>query len=137
MTDVFCYEIEKYPCYKLWIIITIIILVFTIVLSCNVDYEKVYLSSGVVSEKNTLKVYCNKNNLKDIINNKKIIINNREFAYKNPVINSVIYDNSFYYEVLLNVDLDKSVNIENNVIDFKIPLQKMTILKYIMHKIGG
>ena len=135
--DVFQYDIDKYPCYKIWIIVTFLIIVSFLVLLYSIDYEKVYKSSGVIVEKDMLKVYCDKDNLNKIINNKRIIINNKNFAYKNPVINSIVYEDDYYFEILLSISLDKSTNIENNVVDIQIPLQRMTILEYILYKIGG
>ena len=137
MMDVFQYNVEKYPCYKVWIILLSVVLISCLVLFNNIDYEKVYKSSGIVVDKDTLKLYCNKDDLSKIINNKKIKINEKYFAYKNPVISSAFYDSDYLFEVMINVPLDKSTNIINNVIDIKIPLHKMTILEYILQKIGG
>ncbi len=135
--DVFQYEKEKYPCYKVWISITILVLVLLTVLFNNIDYEIVYKSNGIVIDVNTLKIYCSKDDLDKIVNNKNIIINNRKFAYKNIVINDIVYNQNYYFEVILNVEIDKSNNVKNNVIDFKIPIKKLTILEYILHKVGG
>ena len=43
----------------------------------------------------------------------------------------------YYREIILEIDLDDKLNIKNNVIDFKILLDRKTILKYIYYKIGG
>ena len=128
---------ESEPKYTFYLIIILLILSLSIIVFSNIDYQKMYINEGIVISENKLKIYCNKNDLDRIINNKKIIINRKTFAYKNIVINDIVFNNNYYFEVLIDVDLDFTENIKNSIINFKIPLEKMTILKYIVEKIGG
>ena len=119
-----------------WLLILILVVAF-IIISNNIDYEKNYTGSGIVTDYNKMKIYCNKIDLKKIIDNKKIIIEGEDFAYKNILINNVLFDKDYYFEIYIDVDLNNKLNIKNNLLDFKISLEKMTIFKYILYKIGG
>ena len=123
--------------YRLWILIIVLLLIIGFVVFNNIDYEKYYMNSGIIVDYNKMKVYCDKDGLKNIVNNKKIIIGGKNFAYKNLSINNIIFDNNYYFEVTFDVDLNNENNIQNNLLDFKISLGKMTIFKYILSKIGG
>ena len=127
----------KVPVYRCWIILFVLIISFTLIVFNNIDYEKFYLNSGVVVDYNTIKVYCIKNDLNKIVENKKIIIEEENFAYNNILINNIVYDEDYYIELIFNAELNDKLNIKNNIIDFKISLEKQTILKYILSKIGG
>ena len=139
MKDVFVNNViyEKEPSYFKWIVVILLIVSLSVVLFSNIDYQKLYINEGILVSENKLKIYCNNKDLDYIVNNEKIIINRKNFAYKKPIINDIVFNNNYYFEVLIDLDLDNNINIKNNIINFKIPLKKMTILQYIIHKIGG
>ena len=123
--------------YKCFVAVLIILITFGITGLNNIDYEKFYMNSGVIVDKGKMKIYCDKVGLKTIANNKKIIIEGENFAYKNIIINDIVFNDTYYFEVLFDVDLNNKYNIQNNLVDFKISLDKKTILKYMLSKIGG
>ncbi len=133
MKDVFLYERQFN--YRTIVIFTIIVIVLSVVLFKNIDYEESYINEGILTYENKLKIYCTKDDLNIIINNNKMIINRKDFAYKNVVINDVIFNEKYLFELIIDIPIKNSV--VNNVIKFKIPLRKVTILKYIIQKIGG
>lgn len=125
------------PTYKYWFIVITLIIIFTLFMFNTIHYEKFYTNSGVVIDNDTMKVYCGKEDLQKIINNKKIIIGGENFAYKNVIINNIIFDKNYFFELTFDVDLNSKLNVKNNLLDFKISLGKKTIFKYILSKIGG
>lgn len=100
-------------------------------------YENYYVNSGVLMEENNLKVYVLDKDLDKITTNNKLKIKNKEFAYTIKSISDVLFNTNYYYEVVIESDLPSNLNINNNLIEFKILLDKKTILKYIYQKIGG
>ena len=118
-------------------IIVVLILIIMLILSKSINYEKYYTNSGVLISDKTLKVYVSNNDLEALTSNRIIKIKNKEFAYTIDSISNVFSGNSYYNEVIMNVDITEDLNIENNVLKFKILLSKKTILEYIFYKIGG
>lgn len=118
-------------------IIVVLILIIMLILSKSINYEKYYTNSGVLISDKTLKVYVSNNDLETLTSNRIIKIKNKEFAYTIDSISNVFSGNSYYNEVIMNVDITEDLNIENNVLKFKILLSKKTILEYIFYKIGG
>lgn len=121
----------------IFISICFIILLITVVFN-NIYYESYYINSGILLEKDKMKVYVNNLDLNKITTNNILKINNKEFAYKTNLISDILFDgNNYSYEVIIESRFDNSINILNNVINFKIPLRKKTILEYILKKVGG
>ncbi len=118
------------------LIIVLLLIISTIVLS-NIDYEKYYINSGIVTSSKTLKTIVISDELDKVTTNRRMKIKNKEFAYTIDSISDPIYSTDYYYEVVLHVDIDDNLNIDNNVLKFKILLSKKTILEYIFFKIGG
>lgn len=100
-------------------------------------YENYYVNSGILIEENNLKVYVLDKDLDKITTNSKLKIKNKEFAYTIKSISDVLFNTNYYYEVVIESDFSSNLNIKNNLIEFKILLDKKTILKYIYQKIGG
>ena len=103
----------------------------------NIDYEDYYKNSVVVIDNDVLKLYVTEDDLDKIINNDKIKIKNETFAYEVKSISNVLFNSIYYREVILFTDLKENLNIKNNIVEFKILLDKKTILEYIIYKIGG
>ena len=74
--------------------------------------------------------------LENVTTNNKLKIKNKEFAYKIQFISDTV-NTSYYYEVIIESEFSDNVNVNNNVINFKILLSKKTILEYIFYKLGG
>ena len=118
------------------LIIVLLLIISAIVLS-NIDYEKYYINSGIITSSKTLKTLVMSDELDKVTTNRKMKIKNKEFAYTIDSISEPVYSTDYYYEVVLHVDIDDNLNIDNNVLKFKILLSKKTILEYIFFKIGG
>ena len=108
-----------------------------VLLLSNIDYEKYYINSGIITSSKTLKTLVMSDELDKVTTNRKMKIKNKEFAYTIDSISEPVYSTDYYYEVVLHVDIDDNLNIDNNVLKFKILLSKKTILEYIFFKIGG
>jgi len=120
-----------------YIIVTVLMLTTIIVIFKKVEFNKYYSNSGIVISNHEIEIYVNRKDLNKVYNNKKIIINNKNFAYNIKNISEPIYYNDYYYKIILKVKILDNLNIKNNFIDFKILLEKQTILKYILKKVGG
>ena len=125
--------------YLIYIFIGICFIIFLIVIIFkNVYYESYYVNSGIFIEKDKIKVYVSNSDLNKITTNNKIKIKNKKFAYKIYSISDILFNgDNYYYEVIIESNINYNINIVNNFIEFKIPLQKMTILEYILKKVGG
>ena len=118
------------------LIITLLLIVVAIILN-NINYEKYYINSGVITSDKMLKILVEEDKLDEVVTNRRLKIKNKEFAYTIDSISDTLYGTTYYYEVFLNVDISDDLNIVNNVLKFKILLSKKTILEYIFFKIGG
>ena len=121
---------------KIWLILIGVVGCLFLILY-SIDYKNYYSSSGIVVENNILKIYVTEDDLDKVSNNSRLKIKDETFAYKIKSISDVLFNSMYYREIILEIDLDDKLNIKNNVIDFKILLDRKTILKYIYYKIGG
>ena len=133
LNEIYKLEIKPYN-----ILIKFLIITTLLIISLNkIKYNKYYFNSSNVISKNKIEMYVNKNDLDKVYNNKKIIIKEREFAYTIEKISEPIFNIDYYYRVILNIKLDDNINKKNNLVNIKILLDRKTILKYIIQKIGG
>ena len=127
---------DKKPLIKIWILILSFIGICLLILY-SIDYTSYYSNRGVIISDNYLKIYVDENDLYKISNNSKLKIENKNFAYTIKSISDILFNSTYYIEVILEMNLDDKINVKNNIIDFKILLDKKTILEYIIYKIGG
>jgi len=127
---------DKKPLIKIWILILSFIGICLLILY-SIDYTSYYSNRGVIISDNYLKIYVDENDLYKISNNSKLKIENKNFAYTIKSISDILFNSTYYREVILEMNLDDKINVKNNIIDFKILLDKKTILEYIIYKIGG
>ena len=119
---------------KLYVILTIFIVLFILILTNSIYYEDIYQNTGIGTKEGYIKCIINKEDLKKI-NNSNIIIDNKR--YKTKIIRYgeiTSLSNSFYQEIYLK--LDKSVE-ENQYISFKVLVEKQTISQLIIKKVRG
>ena len=120
----------------MWILFIILFLIVTLLVFDNIKYYVYYKTSGIVIEKNSLKIETDLNNLDRVISNKKIKIKERNFAYTIKSISESLSLLDKPIEVILNVKLNDEINIINNIVEIKILEKEMTILEYIREKVG-
>ena len=120
----------------MWILFIILFLIVTLLVFDNIKYYVYYKSSGIVIEKNSLKIETDLNNLDKVISNKKIKIKERNFAYTIKSISESLSSLDKTIEVILNIKLNDEINIINNIVEIKILEKEMTILEYIREKVG-
>lgn len=117
--------------YNTILFISLIIFVFLI---CFKNYHSYYNLKALVI-KNEHEYYLKTLVLEtdiDKINNTTLIIDNKEHKYKiKSISKEYLVDENYnkYYEVLLTCRIDKSLQINNNVIDINIKLPKTTYIK--------
>ena len=101
-------------------IIFVVLIIF--IVFRNIKYEEFYINNGMVIDSNVVELMVNVDELNYVTTNDKLKINDNTFAYTIISISDVMFNNNYYYQIIL-------LNIK--------PLSKKTILKYIKYKIGG
>jgi len=119
------------------IVVSIFITIILVIVLLNNKLEDYYISKGRVVD-NNLSIIVDSENLNNITNNKKIKIERNIFTYKVNKINEVIYQNSLYYEVILELNkIPVDLFINNNIINLKIITNKTTIFDYLIKTAKG
>jgi hypothetical protein len=99
--------------------------------------EDYYISNGKVLNQKVI-VVVNSEELKKITDNKKIKIERNIFTYKVEKINEVNNNNFMYYEVTLEFDrIPEHLFIDNNIIELRFIINKMTIFDYLIKTLKG
>lgn len=105
-----------------WTIILIISLLFSIFICYKFEIEYFYQNNSIYKD-NKLSFVVHQKDLYKITNNHKIIINKKEYNYKifeisEPIINNINLEPCF--EIVIDIKLDKSLKIVNNIVKIKI-----------------
>ena len=119
---------------KLYVMITIFIILFIIILTNSIYYEEIYQNTGIGTKEGYIKTVINKDDLKKI-DKSNIIIDGKD--YKTTVIkyNEItLLGDSFYQEIYLKVD--KKIEL-NKYISFKVVVEKQKFYELILKKIRG
>ena len=124
--------------YKFYlIVVSIFISILLVIVLLNNKLEDYYISNGKVVD-NNLSFIVSTEELDYITKNKKIIIERNIFTYKVNKINEVMYANSLYYEVIIELNkIPEDLFINNNVIKTKIIINKTTIFDYLIKTAKG
>lgn len=132
------YKIKIPKILFIWIIFLTFIICGCLIINKTFKLTNYYKIHGVVNEK-SVSAYINFNDLDRLVHNDLLYINNEKYSYKVDQISEdmIISDNSYYKEVLLNINLKGKDFINNNVIDIQIIIEEMTILEYIVNLIKG
>ena len=119
------------------IVVSIFMLFLLIIIFLNNKIEDYYICNGRVVDKKMI-IVIEKDRLNDITENKKIIIERNIFTYKIEKINEVINNNSIYYEVFLDFDrIPDHLFIDNNIIEVKFIVNKITVFDYLIKTLKG
>ena len=127
-------EINLKPYLIIVSVLLCIILVFMLINNRIKDY---YIGTSKVKEEKLVTVVRNED-LDYLVNNNKIIIERNMFTYEIDKINEITYNNSLYNEVIIKVnELDKDLLIDNNVINYKVITDNISIFEYLFKVIKG
>ena len=119
------------------IVVSIFISIILIIVLLNNKLEDYYISNGKVID-DKLSFIVTSEELTNITNNKKIIIERNIFTYKVNEIKEVMYGNSLYYEVIIELNkIPEDLFINNNVIYSKIIINESTIFDYLIKTAKG
>ena len=119
------------------IVVSIFISILLIIVLLNNKLEDYYISNGKVVDK-SLSFIVNTEELDYITKNKQIIIERNIFTYKVNQIKEVMYANSLYYEVIIELNkIPEDLFMNNNVIKTKIIINKTTIFDYLIKTAKG
>ena len=119
------------------ITVAILLSIILVIMIINNRIKDYYVGKALVKD-NNLVILINNDELNKITTNKKIIIERNMFTYNIISINEMTYLNSLYNEVTIKVsDLDESMLINNNSINFKIITEEKTIFEYLLKVVKG
>ena len=119
------------------IVVSIFITILLIIVLLNNKLEDYYICQGRVID-NNLSIIVSSDDLENITKNKKLKLERNIFTYKTVKINEVIYQNSLYYEVILELNkIPEHLFVENNIISVKIVINKTTIFDYLIKTAKG
>lgn len=113
---------------KSWITILILLFIFMLIV-INIPYSKyeIYQSKVIkIDGVSYLKVRIDEVET-PIYNNNNLYINYKKYLYKIKEIN----DN----DIIIDINIPKSINIEGNIINIEIEKTKTTVLKKILKRI--
>lgn len=113
----------------MWLMfITFIILLF-VLLQENMQICNYLTDFGYIDKEGYILVESSDQNLGVILNNDELIVNEKTYDY-------MVYkiENNFIY---LKSNIPEYIKIENNVIDFKILLEKVQLFSYIFEMLRG
>jgi hypothetical protein len=68
--------------------------------------------------------------------NSTLIIDGVEYQYSISSVEPIVNENNLIYQVELKVNLDSKISKENNVLNLKILVEKQSVLKYVIRKVG-
>ena len=119
------------------IVVSIFITILLMIVFLNNRIEDYYICNGKILDKKVI-IYVDKDNLKSITENKEIKIERNIFTYKAEKIEEINNDNSIYYKITLElVRIPEHIFIDNNIIEVKIIVNKMTIFDYLIKTLKG
>jgi len=113
----------------IWLIFITFIVLLLVLLQEKLQICNYLSGLGYVDEAGYILVESNEQNLDTILNNNTVIINDATYNYSVDKI-----ENNFIY---LKSDIPKNIKIKNNIIDFKILLEKVTFFNYIFDVLRG
>ena len=112
-----------------WIMLLTFIILLLVLFHDKMQICNYLLETGYINEEGYILVESNEKNLKGILEGKRLIISKKEYDYS-------VYQIKDKYIYLESKTLN-SANFENNIISFKILLEKELIFNYILKTIGG
>lgn len=127
---------DKMKLFNIYLLFTIFIIVLSLFVSMNITYKKYYLAKATVDNDGYLRCLLKEDSLSLLNKNSVLIIEEVEYQYSILSIEPIVSENNLIYQVVLKVNLNSKISKENNVLNLKILVQKQSVLKYIIKKVG-
>lgn len=127
---------DRMSIFNSYLLFTIFLVLLSLFVSMNITYKKYYLAKAVVDNNEYLKCLIEENSLSLLNKNSTLIIDGVEYQYSILSVEPIVNENNLIYQVELKVNLDSKISKENNVLNLKILVEKQSVFKYILKKVG-
>ena len=127
---------DRMNIFNSYLLFTIFVVLLSLFVSMNITYKKYFLSKAVVNNNGYLKCLVEENSLSLLNKNSTLIIDEVEYQYSISSVEPIVNENNLIYQVELKVNLDSKISKENNVLNLKILVEKQSVLKYVIRKVG-
>lgn len=125
-----------------YILIVLIIIIILFGLSNIMKYKVILVTKAIVvkEDKYYLKMYLKDDEIKKYLYNRNIIILNKKYSYKiNSISSEYIIDETMskYREIKIDINLDKNLKINNNIVEIRKLYKKEPIINILTNKLKG
>lgn len=127
---------DRMSIFNSYLLFTVFVVLLSLFVSMNITYKKYYLAKAVVDNNEYLKCLIEENSLSLLNKNSTLIIDGVEYQYSILSVEPIVNENNLIYQVELKVNLDSKISKENNVLNLKILVEKQSVFKYILKKVG-
>lgn len=127
---------DRMNIFNSYLLFTIFVVLLSLFVSMNITYKKYYLAKAAVDNNEYLKCLIEENSLSLLNKNSTLIIDEVEYQYSISSVEPIVNENNLIYQVELKVNLDSKISKENNVLNLKILVEKQSVLKYVIRKVG-
>lgn len=127
---------DKMNIFNSYLLFTVFVVLLSLFVSMNITYKKYFLAKAVVDNNEYLKCLIEENSLSLLNKNSTLIIDGVEYQYSILSVEPIVNENNLIYHVELKVNLDSKISKENNVLNLKILVEKQSVFKYILKKVG-
>jgi len=130
------YLLSRYPKIIFYNTFIILLIIVTIIFSCNYNYINYYDSTGIVIEndnKYLFQISMPLDLVSKITANKTIEINEKLYNYKiNKIDENLYHDgiNTNYQNIYLEIDLKDKDKINNLLLNFKLKIGEEKLINY-------
>lgn len=127
---------DRMNIFNSYLLFTVFVVLLSLFVSMNITYKKYFLAKAVVDNNEYLKCLVEENSLFLLNKNSTLIIDEVEYQYSISSVEPIVNENNLIYQVELKVNLDSKISKENNVLNLKILVEKQSVLKYVIRKVG-
>lgn len=127
---------DRMSIFNSYLLFTIFVVLLSLFVSMNITYKKYFLAKVVVNNNGYLKCLVEEDSLSLLNKNSTLIIDGVEYQYSISSVEPIVNENNLIYQVELKVNLDSKISKENNVLNLKILVEKQSVLKYVIRKVG-
>ena len=127
---------DRMNIFNSYLLFTVFVVLLSLFVSMNITYKKYFLAKAVVDNNEYLKCLIEESSLSLLNKNSTLIIDGVEYQYSISSVEPIVNENNLIYQVELKVNLDSKISKENNVLNLKILVEKQSVFKYILRKVG-
>ena len=127
---------DRMNIFNSYLLFTVFVVLLSLFVSMNITYKKYFLAKAVVDNNEYLKCLIEESSLSLLNKNSTLIIDGVEYQYSISSVEPIVNENNLIYQVELKVNLDSKISKENNVLNLKILVEKQSVLKYVIRKVG-